>query len=109
MPSLRGIEICIVGDPDYQKLPEFPHPDSSTVSLPRPNSHRQFHIHPSQQQGNGPPAGSESHDPARLAKARPTASVYIASIPGSIYPFIPFSSLNITDLARRPILDPLCH
>ncbi|KAI2602417.1 hypothetical protein GGR54DRAFT_645042 [Hypoxylon sp. NC1633] len=83
MPSFRGIEIYVVASSCVKKLPEFPHPDASSVRLTRIASHPT-------QSGNGGPIDSSpsvspscpASDPTRQKKVNPCISVYIPSSPG---------------------------
>lgn len=62
MPSFRGINVSILAELEVGKLPEYPHPDGSSVHLgPSDNVHQ---------------------DPTRVSKVSPTISVYIPSVPG---------------------------
>ncbi|KAI0854378.1 hypothetical protein F5Y00DRAFT_267574 [Daldinia vernicosa] len=83
MPSLRGIEISIVASSDIKRLPEYPHPDGSSVRLIRvgPGCHdlrdkvrNGLHLSPSSNYLNAEPT---------LRKSNPRVSVYIPSSPGS--------------------------
>ncbi|KAJ0116241.1 hypothetical protein J7T55_005187 [Diaporthe amygdali] len=63
MPSFRGINVSILAELEVGKLPEYPHPDGSSVHLgPSDNVHQ---------------------DPTRVSKVSPTISVYIPSVPGA--------------------------
>ncbi|KAI0169449.1 hypothetical protein GGR52DRAFT_592085 [Hypoxylon sp. FL1284] len=82
MPYFRGVEIFIVTSSDARRLPEYPHPDGSSVRLvtagsglgnPRTGSQ-------ASQQSSG--SNSSDTDPTRQKKVNPRISVYIPSIPG---------------------------
>lgn len=76
MPCLRGIELSIIIQPDSLPLPEFPHPDASSVrvvSLGEIAQAEEFYNESS-------PHGSDS---THIQKLAPRASVYIPSTPGS--------------------------
>ncbi|KAI2781789.1 hypothetical protein F4815DRAFT_75251 [Daldinia loculata] len=83
MPSLRGIEISIVASSDIKRLPEYPHPDGSSVRLTRvgPGCHD---LRDKVRNGSHPSASSD-HPNAEptLKKSNPRVSVYIPSSPGS--------------------------
>ncbi|KAI0135285.1 hypothetical protein F4814DRAFT_400449 [Daldinia grandis] len=91
MPSLRGIDISIVASSDIKRLPEYPHPDGSSVRLTRvgPGCHdlrdkvrNSSHLSPSSEYPNPEPT---------LKKSNPRASVYIPSSPGKSHRY--FESL----------------
>ena len=73
MPTFRGIEVCIVTESESRRLPEFPHPDGSSVRLLAP--------------GEVPPSPCSSifseTDPTRRQKVNPMISVYVPSLPGT--------------------------
>ncbi|OTA52064.1 hypothetical protein K449DRAFT_379764 [Hypoxylon sp. EC38] len=83
MPSLRGIEISVVPSSGLKKLPEYPHPDGSSVCLMRVgtdlgNLRNRGQINP-------PPSATSSYPHTNLTlpkKTNPRISVYIPSIPG---------------------------
>ncbi|KAI1864911.1 uncharacterized protein JN550_008731 [Neoarthrinium moseri] len=79
MPIFRGIEISVVASAGAKDLPEYPHPDGSSVCLVSP--------------GTAPvgdflgPRPSDSSilsdtDPTRQHKINPRVAVYIPSMPG---------------------------
>jgi hypothetical protein len=74
MPCLRGIELSVIVQPDSLALPEFPHPDASSVRVASLEE-------TSQTEDNE--ASPHSPDSARIQKSAPTVSVYIPSTPGS--------------------------
>ncbi|KAM0517833.1 hypothetical protein ACHAPE_004811 [Trichoderma viride] len=74
MPCLRGIELSIIVQPDSLPLPEFPHPDASSVRVVSLEETVQT------EENESSPHGSDS---ARIQKLAPRASVYIPSTPGS--------------------------
>jgi hypothetical protein len=74
MPCLRGIELSIIVQPDSLPLPEFPHPDASSVRVVSLEETAQT------EENESSPRGSDS---ARIQKLAPRASVYIPSTPGS--------------------------
>lgn len=82
MPCFRGIDVFIGTESEVGRLPEYPHPDSSSVSL----------VH------RGQPASSPSSRPSAVhlgsertptggAKANPRISMYVPSLPGKWPPF----------------------
>jgi hypothetical protein len=75
MPCFRGIEVFVVARSDSKRLPEFPHPDGSSVRLRGPTEASASPL-PSPS-----PEGTNS-DPTRLQKVNPRISVYIPSLPG---------------------------
>lgn len=75
MPCLRGIELSLVIMPDSVLLPEFPHPDASSVHVASVGEAAQ-----NVQETDAIPPGSDS---PRIQKTAPRASVYIPSTPGS--------------------------
>ncbi|EHK49739.1 uncharacterized protein TrAtP1_010991 [Trichoderma atroviride] len=74
MPCLRGIELSIIIQPDSLPLPEFPHPDASSVRVVSRGETTQT------EENKSSPHGSDS---ARIQKLAPRASVYIPSTSGS--------------------------
>ncbi|KAI1371490.1 hypothetical protein F4677DRAFT_435348 [Hypoxylon crocopeplum] len=82
MPSFRSIEISIVASSGV-KLPEYPHPDASSVRLARIGAGP---ADPRSRGRNSPHPFSSSTcseaDPARQKKVNPRISVYIPSSPG---------------------------
>ncbi|KAL7922078.1 hypothetical protein ACQKWADRAFT_327200 [Trichoderma austrokoningii] len=74
MPCLRGIELSIIIQPDSLPLPEFPHPDASSVRVVSLGES------PQTEESEASPHGSDS---ASIQKSAPKASVYIPSTPGS--------------------------
>ncbi|EHK15143.1 uncharacterized protein TRIVIDRAFT_228833 [Trichoderma virens Gv29-8] len=75
MPCLRGIELSLVIQPDSVLLPEFPHPDASSVHVASVAEAARM-----VQEIDEMPPGLES---PRIQKTAPRASVYIPSAPGS--------------------------
>ncbi|KAL7907990.1 hypothetical protein GGI35DRAFT_486916 [Trichoderma velutinum] len=75
MPSLRGIELSLVIQPDSVLLPEFPHPDASSVHVAS--------IVESSQKIQENDVISSCLDSPRIQKTAPRASVYVPSAPGS--------------------------
>lgn len=94
MAWLRGIQISVVRRMEPQgcnetattpgkiersvELPEFPHPDASSVSLVRPTARA-----PSP--ASSCTSQSRDSDPFRINKIQPKVSVYIPSEPGSLF------------------------
>ncbi|KAL7899110.1 hypothetical protein HDV63DRAFT_411271 [Trichoderma sp. SZMC 28014] len=74
MPSLRGIELSIIIQPDSQPLTEFPHPDASSIRVVSLGETAQTEENESSPHSTGS---------ARIQKLAPRASVYIPSTPGS--------------------------
>lgn len=74
MPCLRGIELSLIIQPDSLSLPEFPHPDASSVRVVSLGETTQT------EENEASPRGLDS---ARIQKSAPRASVYIPSTPGS--------------------------
>ncbi|ETS77185.1 hypothetical protein PFICI_11059 [Pestalotiopsis fici W106-1] len=75
MPIFRGIDISVVASADAKSLPEYPHPDGSSVHLVSPDT------------DSGSPKAADSSiisdgDPARQKKTNPRISVYVPSMPG---------------------------
>lgn len=80
MPVFRGIDLAVVASDGAKKLPEYPHPDASSVRL----------VAAEDLPGNGPmtPSASDASilsegDPTRQKKVNPVVSVYIPSMPGT--------------------------
>ncbi|KAI1319193.1 hypothetical protein F5Y16DRAFT_414319 [Xylariaceae sp. FL0255] len=67
MPHFRGIGICMVASHQAKELPEYPHPDGSSVRLVPPASSLTIADHV---------------DPMRQTKLNPCISVYVPSVPG---------------------------
>ncbi|KAI1482929.1 hypothetical protein F4774DRAFT_254026 [Daldinia eschscholtzii] len=83
MPSFRGIELSIVASSDIRGLPEYPHPDGSSVRLTRvgPGCHD---LRDKVRNGSRlSPSSSYSNGQSTLKKSNPRISVYIPSSPGS--------------------------
>ncbi|CAM1510284.1 Fc.00g006190.m01.CDS01 [Cosmosporella sp. VM-42] len=80
MPCFRGVDVSIFTQSDPGRLPEFSHPDASSVRLLPPLDW------PPSPQSSGP-AGSSDSDSTHIQKASPRISVYIPSIPGSQFWF----------------------
>ncbi|KAM7204387.1 hypothetical protein V8F33_001689 [Rhypophila sp. PSN 637] len=81
MPSFRGIEISLITRPDDERIPEYPHPDSSSARLVGDGS-------PSQVSPFEPdlaPDGSPVTKAVWHQKSNPTISVYMPSVPGSAF------------------------
>lgn len=74
MPCLRGIELSVIVQPDSLPLPEFPHPDASSIRVVSLGERGQT------EENESSPHGSDS---ARILKLASRASVYIPSTPGS--------------------------
>lgn len=75
MPCLRGIELSLIIQPDSLPLPEFPHPDASSVRVASLGEASQII-----EEDEASPHGSDSF---RIQKSAPRASVYIPSTLGS--------------------------
>ncbi len=84
MPCFRGIEVSItaVSDGDTCKLPEFPHPDGSSVNVcsPSPGQPGSDHFLSPKRPPGSPVAADR--DSSQLHKTNPKISVYIPSKPG---------------------------
>ncbi|KAI1205985.1 uncharacterized protein F4807DRAFT_249457 [Annulohypoxylon truncatum] len=83
MPSFRGIEISIITTSDVRKLPEYPHPDGSSVRLMRVGTG----LNDLRNGGRTSPhpfavSSFSDADPTRQKKVNPRISVYIPSSPG---------------------------
>ena len=81
MPIFRGIDLAVVASDGAKKLPEYPHPDASSVRL----------VAVEDLSGNGPLTTTTSEasilsegDPTRQKKVHPVVSVYIPSMPGTL-------------------------
>ncbi|KAI1771791.1 hypothetical protein F4818DRAFT_454314 [Hypoxylon cercidicola] len=82
MPYFRGVEIFVVTSPEVKKLPEYPHPDGSSVRLMRVGpglSDLRTRSQASQQSVSS----CSDTDPTRQKKLNPRISVYIPSSPGN--------------------------
>ncbi|KAK0759305.1 hypothetical protein N5P37_008191 [Trichoderma harzianum] len=75
MPCLRGIELSLVIQPDSVLLPEFPHPDASSVHVAS--------VVEASQKVQENDVSSPGLDSPRIQKTAPRASVYVTSAPGS--------------------------
>lgn len=75
MPCLRGIELSLVVQPDSVQLPEFPHPDASSVRIAS--------VGDAVSTIQDLDAASPGSDSPRIQKTAPRASVYVPSTPGS--------------------------
>ncbi|KAF3066921.1 hypothetical protein CFAM422_009122 [Trichoderma lentiforme] len=75
MPCLRGIELSLVIQPDSVLLPEFPHPDASSVHVAS--------VVEASQKVQENDVSSPGLDSPRIQKTAPKASVYVPSAPGS--------------------------
>lgn len=90
MPSFRGIEMSIITTSDVRKLPEYPHPDGSSVRLMRVGTG----LNDLRNGGRASPlpfavSSFSDADPTRQKKVNPRTSVYIPSSPGKHpYPLI---------------------
>ncbi|KAI1098537.1 hypothetical protein F4804DRAFT_121024 [Jackrogersella minutella] len=83
MPSFRGIEISIIASSGVRKLPEYPHPDGSSVRLTRVG----VGLKDLRNGGRISPhpfavSSFSDADPTRQKKVNPRISVYIPSSPG---------------------------
>ncbi|KAI1447231.1 hypothetical protein F5Y02DRAFT_424901 [Annulohypoxylon stygium] len=83
MPSFRGIEMSIITTSDVRKLPEYPHPDGSSVRLMRVGTG----LNDLRNGGRASPlpfavSSFSDADPTRQKKVNPRTSVYIPSSPG---------------------------
>ncbi|KAI0157344.1 hypothetical protein GGR57DRAFT_500964 [Xylariaceae sp. FL1272] len=83
MPYFRGIEISVIASNDAKQLPEYPHPDGSSVRLWRMTAAAAGHqtnigLNPT----SSSPTTSEPYDPTLQKKENPRVSVYISSLPG---------------------------
>ncbi|KAI0377411.1 hypothetical protein F5Y04DRAFT_177208 [Hypomontagnella monticulosa] len=84
MPSFRGIEVSIVASSDVRNLPEYPHPDGSSVRLMRVGAGLNDFRNGGQISPRLPASFSYSDvDPTRKKKVNPRISVYIPSSPGA--------------------------
>jgi hypothetical protein len=76
MPCFRGIELSVITEADPSALPEFPHPDGSSIRLLATG------------QGSAPgtmtsrSVSGQTEGEVRMQRANPTISVYIPSIAG---------------------------
>jgi hypothetical protein len=77
MPCLRGIELSLIIQPESVLLPEFPHPDASSVRVVSLSE-----ATPKIEGNDASPPGSDS---AQIQKLAPRASVYIPSTPGALF------------------------
>ncbi|KAL6862372.1 hypothetical protein J3F83DRAFT_762660 [Trichoderma novae-zelandiae] len=75
MPCLRGIELSLVVQPDSVQLPEFPHPDASSV--------RVASVGEAISKIQDLDIASPGSDSPRIQKTAPRAAVYVPSTPGS--------------------------
>ncbi|KAH6603355.1 hypothetical protein Trco_008130 [Trichoderma cornu-damae] len=75
MPCLRGIELSLLVPPDSALLPEFPHPDASSVRVVSLGEAAK-----KVEENDPAPPGSDS---PRIQKTTPRASVYVPSMPGT--------------------------
>ncbi|KAI2463991.1 hypothetical protein F4781DRAFT_425902 [Annulohypoxylon bovei var. microspora] len=83
MPSFRGIEISIIACSEVRRLPEYPHPDGSSVRLMRVGTG----LNDLRNGGRISPhpfavSSFSDADPTRQKKVNPRISVYIPSSPG---------------------------
>ena len=95
MPCLRGIEVSLLTNLGRDQIPEYPHPEGSSVKLIGDGASRK---HVSHSGINSTRGGFEAASPRYQPKAKPTVSVYVPSIPGK--PSTP-SSLPFNFLARE--------
>ncbi|KAI8964882.1 hypothetical protein F5Y11DRAFT_58423 [Daldinia sp. FL1419] len=85
MPSFRGVEISIVASSDIHRLPEYPHPDGSSVRLTRVG-HGCHDLRDKVRNGwrlSSSPSSTYPTVVPILKKCNPRISVYIPSSPGS--------------------------
>lgn len=80
MPSLRGIEISIITQSEFGRLPEYPYPEQYSLQSPQKSSS----VARDDQQPCFVPAddGTEANGSAMLWESKPKVSVYIPSLPG---------------------------
>ncbi|KAI1759715.1 hypothetical protein GGR53DRAFT_128147 [Hypoxylon sp. FL1150] len=81
MPYFRGVEIFVVTGSESAKLPEFPHPDGSSVRLMRAGTDLGDLRTRSQSRQQSTASNASDTDPTRQ-KTNPRISVYIPSSPG---------------------------
>lgn len=74
MPIFRGIDVSVVASRDARSLPEYPHPDGSSVRLMSPEATSPNRSADCSILSDG--------DPARQKKTNPRISVYVPSMPG---------------------------
>lgn len=91
MPCFRGIDVFIGAGAELERLPEFPHPDSASVSLVPQNQPV-----PSPGPHSSPTPFLTERSPTSSVRTNPQISVYIPSIPGkrtaisiSCFPSVP--------------------
>ncbi|OTB05280.1 hypothetical protein M426DRAFT_22138 [Hypoxylon sp. CI-4A] len=83
MPSFRGIDMSIVANLGFKQLPEYPHPDGSSVRLVRVGASLHDLRHGGHATLHASMASINSEaDPTRQKKVNPRISVYIPSSPG---------------------------
>ncbi|KAI0396192.1 hypothetical protein F5Y17DRAFT_456321 [Xylariaceae sp. FL0594] len=89
MPYFRGIEIFIHASLEARQIPEYPHPDASSVSLPKSttlpsirDAYTGAKRSPAPSGSDAAPTASDELDPTRQKKLNPRISVYIPSLPG---------------------------
>ncbi|KAI1497137.1 hypothetical protein F5X99DRAFT_31939 [Biscogniauxia marginata] len=82
MPYFRGIEVSIIASYEAQKLPEYPHPDGSSVRLMRTGAALEDLRNRDHSSLSSASPGSTDADPTRQKKINPRVSVYIPSLPG---------------------------
>ncbi|KAI1336163.1 hypothetical protein F5Y15DRAFT_214193 [Xylariaceae sp. FL0016] len=84
MPYFRGIQISIISGQEARHLPEYPHPDASSVrvikGLNAPSAHYKSRLH--QHLDLSASSNAKDNDPSRHTKVNPRVSVYIPSLPG---------------------------
>ncbi|KAI5919101.1 hypothetical protein F4810DRAFT_520724 [Camillea tinctor] len=81
MPSFRGIELSVIASHEAQKVPEYPHPDASSVRLLRTSTTLED-LQDGHHSSWRPSSGNTDTDPTRQKKVNPRVSVYIPSLPG---------------------------
>lgn len=74
MPCFRGLDVSIAVQPRSKRLPEFPHPDGSSV--------RVLVSPASSPLADNKRSSISTLDSSRLQKANPRVSVYVPSDPG---------------------------
>ncbi|CAK7267001.1 hypothetical protein SEPCBS119000_002315 [Sporothrix epigloea] len=108
MPCFRGIELSIVEASEHSVLPEFPHPDGSSIRLGGLQSSRYsgaVFLSPRRQD-----KASDRLSVDAQGRADPRISVYIPSVPGIFRSFSsrsvdPSSPSNISNILRHGYTD----
>lgn len=72
MPSFRGIEVSVLAQSVAGQLPEYPHPDGSSLQHNTPDDEPGF-----------PPIPLEYNE-TQIKQPGPVVSVYIPSAPGQL-------------------------